>query len=134
MSVLNSLLLRVTMTDAFPILGVEDKAGKDQPFAPSPNRELGTGRMVPELWSTISYVPSPPFLLPRLLFPLLLQEIIHYRGKIYLLHRRLSFTLQALLCNKCGSPPSPVNCSLLAQGHSSGTCTPGELLFTGLYT
>lgn len=108
MSVLCSLLLRVTMTDALPILGVKDKAGKDQPFALSSNRELGTGRMAPELWSTLLHVPSPPFLLPRILFPLYLQEITHYRGKIYLLHRRLSFTLWDLLCNECGSSSSPV--------------------------
>lgn len=36
------------------------------------------------------------------------------RGKIYLLRTRLSFPLLALLRKKCGSPPSPVNCSLLA--------------------
>lgn len=74
----------------------------------------GQGGWLQSCWSTTSCVPSPPFLLPNLLFPLHLQEMIHYRGKIYLLHTRLSFPLLALLRKKCGSPPSPVNCSLLA--------------------
>lgn len=120
------------MTDALTVLGVEDKAGKDQPFSLSPKRKLGNRRMAPELVHFICSLSL--FLFPRLLFPLYLQEVIHYRGEIYLLHRRLSFTLRALLCNKCGSPPSPVNYSLLAWGHSSGICTPGELLLTGLCT
>lgn len=46
--------------------------------------------------------------------------------------RRLSFPLLGLLCNKCGSPLSPFNWSLPEQGRSPGSCTPGELLLTGL--
>lgn len=46
-------------------------------------------------------------------------------------HRRLSFTLLDLLCNKYGSPPSPFNWSVPEQGHSPGICTPGELLLAG---
>lgn len=59
MSVLSCLLLRVTMTDALTALCVEDKAGKDQPCAVSPNRRLGTS------WDG-SRAAGPPLLM----FPL----------------------------------------------------------------
>lgn len=134
MSVLSCLLLRVTMTDALTILGIEDKAGKDQPFALSPSRRLGTGRTAPELLVHHFICSLSPFLPPQAPLSSLPPRNYSLVGKIYLLHRRLSFTLRAFLCNKCGSPPSPINCSLLPRGHSSGLCTPGQLLLTGLCT
>lgn len=69
----------MTMTDALTVLGVEDKAGKDQPFSLSPKRKLGNRRMAPELVHFICSLSL--FLFPRLLFPLYLQEVIHYRGE-----------------------------------------------------
>lgn len=122
------------MADALAILGIRTRQGKISPLLSPQAGSWGQGGWLQSCWSTTSYVPTSPFFLPRLLFPLYLQEIIHLLGKIYLLRRRLSFTLWALVCNKCGSPPSPINCSLLPWGHSSGLCTPGQLLLTGLCT
>lgn len=51
------------MTDALTTLGVEGKAGKDQLFALSPNRKLGTRRMAPEPLVhhfMCSFTPLPP--------------------------------------------------------------------------
>lgn len=67
MSVLSCLSLRVTMTDALSILGVEGKAGKDQPFSLSPNRKLGAGMITPELLVhhfICSLYPLPPLQAP----------------------------------------------------------------------
>lgn len=90
--------------------------------------------MAPELLVHHFICSHFPFLPPQAPLSSLPPRNYSLLGKIYLLRRRLSFTLWALVCNKCGSPPSPINCSLLPWGHSSGLCTPGQLLLTGLCT
>jgi len=77
--------------------------------------------------STPAQAPLSSSLLPR-------NDSLQGKKQIFcnlFFSRRLSFPLLGLLCNKCGSPPSPFSWSLLEQGRSLGSCTPGELLLAG---